>query len=54
MAYQVKRALYSTARMGPEVRIKMPYNNFLFSSGLALSGYKIKDVRGHAVYGIRH
>lgn len=34
------------------MRIEIPYDSFLFSGGLAACGYKIKNVRGHAVYGI--
>lgn len=54
LAYQIKRALCSTSRTGPEARIELPYDRFLFDGGLATCGYRIKDVRGHAVYGIRH
>ena len=54
LAYQVKRAVSSTSRLGPEVRIELPYDMVLFDGGLKACGYKIKDVREHAVYGIHH
>ena len=44
LAYQVKRAVSSTTRLGPDVRIELPYDSPPFDGGLKACGYKIKDV----------
>ncbi len=36
------------------MRIELPFDKFVFGGGLQSCGHKIRDVRGHAVYGIHH
>ena len=45
-------ALNSSTRSDPDVRIELPYDQFLFSGGLQQAGKKLKNNRGHDIYGI--
>lgn len=53
LAYQIKAALNSKSQTDPEVRIELQFDKFLFTGVLQQCERKLKEQRGHTVYGIR-
>ena len=53
LSWHTKSSRPSTkTRADPDVRIKLPFNPFLFAGALEQLGMRCKQQRGHTIYGI--
>lgn len=53
LLYTIKGALHSKQRSGPECRIELPFDKFLYGGGLVQCGTKLREFRGETIYGIK-
>ena len=53
LLYQIKASLNSKSRTDVDVRIELPFDQFLFTGGLQQAGRWIQKSRSHDVYTIR-